>query len=240
MTSKPLTPSASPQLVRVGENQLLLRFADAIDPTLASRIATFSHTLQGCYGSALLELIPSYTTLLLEYHPLRLSFETLASALPGLWQSSQADIPQPRLHRLPVFYGGEYGPDLPGLARHAGLTEAGVIARHADRRYTVCAIGFAPGFAFLARVDDAICHPRHPHPRVLIPKGSVGIAESQTAVYPDASPGGWQIIGNCPLTLFDPTHDPMSPFSTGDQVEFYGIDREAFLALGGEPCPRWK
>jgi KipI family sensor histidine kinase inhibitor len=108
-----------------------------------------------------------------------------------------------------------------------------LIAIHAGRDYTVCAIGFAPGFAFLAEVDESIAIPRHVTPRSRVPAGSVGIAEKQTAVYPADTPGGWQLIGNCPVSLYDPKQTPPSPFDVGDQVRFVPIDRDSFIERGG-------
>ncbi|GAL06566.1 allophanate hydrolase 2 subunit 1 [Photobacterium aphoticum] len=139
---------------------------------------------------------------------------------------------------LPVYYGRDVGPDLQAVAEHAGLSVEEVIAIHSGQTYTVCAIGFAPGFAFLASVDARIAMPRQVTPRQQVPAGSVGIANQQTAVYPNASPGGWQIIGNCPVGLFSPDATPMTPFSVGDTVQFTPIDREAFLQQGGELWPR--
>ena len=97
----------------------------------------------------------------------------------------------------------------------------------------VCAIGFAPGFAFLAELDDQLVMPRRANPRAKVPAGSVAIAEKQTAVYPADSPGGWHVLGQCPLPLFDLSKEPMTPFSIGDQVRFVPVDRETFIQKGG-------
>ncbi|MCL1035662.1 5-oxoprolinase subunit PxpB [Shewanella submarina] len=233
------SPNA-PEVMQIGEAQLLVRFAETIDTALPARIAALSTSLKQRFGNALLELVPSYTTLLIEYHPLKLSPLELSTSIPTLWIQAQAVESVGTLHRLPVLYGSHYGPDLAALAQAKGLCPEEVIKLHTGRRYTICAIGFAPGFAFLGEVDNAIRHPRHSAPRLSIPKGSVGIAEAQTAVYPDTSPGGWQIIGNCPLTLFNPDNEPMTPFIAGDSVEFYQVTEEQFIELGGEPCPVWK
>ena len=97
----------------------------------------------------------------------------------------------------------------------------------------MCAIGFAPGFAFLAELDERIVMPRHASPRSCVPAGSVGIADKQTAVYPNNTPGGWQLIGNCPIVLYDPWKHPAGLFEVGDQVRFVPVDRQTFIERGG-------
>jgi KipI family sensor histidine kinase inhibitor len=97
----------------------------------------------------------------------------------------------------------------------------------------VYAIGFAPGFAYLGQVDERIAAPRLATPRQKVPRGAVGIADRQTAIYPAASPGGWNLIGLCPQSMFDPNADPSMPVQVGDRVRFKGIDRQSFLELGG-------
>ena len=147
---------------------------------------------------------------------------------------------QPKFIALPVYYGDEAGPDLASLAHAKGMSVEAVIHCHSQQVYTVCAIGFAPGFAFLASVDASIATPRHSEPRKWVPAGSVGIANQQTAVYPNDSPGGWQIIGNCPQALFQPDQSPMTPFQVGDKVQFVPISKDAFIAQGGQLWPQWK
>ncbi|WP_369434125.1 allophanate hydrolase subunit 1 [Psychromonas sp. MME1] len=125
------------------------------------------------------------------------------------------------------------GWDLDALSQRTNLTVAEIIQLHSETIYRVCAIGFAPGFAFLAEVPAAIQAPRHATPRHFVPAGSVAIADAQTAVYPSDSPGGWQIIGNCPITLFDHHRDPITPFKVGDRVKFTAISATHFAELGG-------
>jgi KipI family sensor histidine kinase inhibitor len=138
-----------------------------------------------------------------------------------------------KLIELPVYYHPDVGPDLEIVARANGLTVAEVIAIHAGRDYTVCAIGFAPGFAFLADVDARIATPRHERPRAKVVAGSVGIADRQTAVYPMDTPGGWQLIGRCPVPLYDPDQTPPSPFELGDRVRFVPVERHDYIERGG-------
>ena len=135
---------------------------------------------------------------------------------------------------LPVYYGDECALDIQQLAADKNLSTEDIINIHLNGRYQVYTIGFAPGFAYLGEVDARIASPRLTTPRAQVPKGSVGIADRQTAIYPAVSPGGWNIIGNCPIQMFNPNAQPCMPLATGDSVRFRRIERDEFLALGGQ------
>jgi KipI family sensor histidine kinase inhibitor len=120
------------------------------------------------------------------------------------------------------------------IAKRASLSIEEVIEIHQAQAYRVYAIGFAPGFAYLGEVDPRIAAPRLSTPRLKVPKGAVAIADRQTAVYPNVSPGGWNIIGLCPVDMFNPDAEPIMPVKVGDKVRFKPIAKETFLAMGGE------
>ena len=134
---------------------------------------------------------------------------------------------------LPVYYSNESGPDLSVIAQRAQLTVEQVIELHQAQEYRVYAIGFAPGFAYLGEVDERIAAPRLSTPRMKVPKGAVAIADRQTAVYPSVSPGGWNIIGLCPVDMFDAKAIPTMPVNVGDRVKFKAISKDEYIALGG-------
>ena len=134
---------------------------------------------------------------------------------------------------LPLYYSLESGPDLKRLAARAKLSIAEVISIHQQTEYTVFAMGFSPGFAYLGEVDPRISAPRLDTPRQQVAKGSVGIADRQTAIYPAQSPGGWNIIGLCPAPMFDLNKQPSTLVKPGDTVCFKAIDRMQFIQLGG-------
>ncbi len=127
----------------------------------------------------------------------------------------------------------EVGLDLEDMSTKTDLSIQEIIDIHSNKLYDVYAIGFLPGFAYLASVDKRIAMPRLSSPRKQIPKGSVSIADTQTAVYPQASPGGWNIIGRTALELFDKNLDSLSPLSVGNKVKFNAISKEEFLSQGG-------
>lgn len=224
------------EVSRVSETGVIIYFGHSIDLTLIDKIALFSHAVQRRYSGKLYEVIPSYTTLLIEFHPLKVDVDELIT-----WCQQQAKkilsakaLPsESKLVTFPVYYHPDVAPDLERVARDRQMTIEQLVELHSEKEYTVCAIGFAPGFAFLGSVDPQIATPRHSEPRLKVAKGSVGIADEQTAIYPQQSPGGWQIIGNCPVELFNIEHDPMMPFEVGDKVRFKPVSRERFLQLGG-------
>lgn len=223
------------EVSRVSENALIVYFADEIALDLVEKMAQFSQAITEEYPESVYEVIPSYTSVLIEFHPLKVDVQQLSDwcekTAKQVITSDTSAIG--KLVTLPVYYHPEVAPDLEPLAKHKQLTIEQVIELHSSTEYTVCAIGFAPGFAFLGSVNPQIATPRHTQPRLKVAKGSVGIADQQTAVYPLETPGGWQIVGNCPSELFNVDCDPMMPFEVGDKVRFEPITREQFLQLGG-------
>ncbi|RBP71836.1 5-oxoprolinase subunit PxpB [Marinobacter nauticus] len=223
----------------VSEDTILITLAPAIDDTLPARIASLVDNIWRAGFHWLVDMVPSYTTLMVVYDPVAVDFRQVTTELRPLVHelSTLAHTAElnGRLVELPVYYSAETGPDLQWLASESGLDCEEVIRRHSSVEYRVHALGFAPGFAFMGQVDPSIAAPRKTSPRKQVPAGSVGIADRQTAVYPQASPGGWQLIGRCPTSLFDPTK--LSLLKVGDRVRFTPISREAFLATGGELTP---
>ncbi|GAB3818152.1 hypothetical protein GCM10028895_15070 [Pontibacter rugosus] len=138
------------------------------------------------------------------------------------------ETPAVRVVELPVLYGGDYGPDLEEVAAHCKLTAEEIIHIHSAQEYLVHMIGFAPGFPYLGGMDKRIATPRKASPRPYIPAGSVGVAGEQTGVYPISTPGGWQLIGQTPLALFDASRKVPSLLQAGDKVKFVPISEEEF------------
>ena len=136
-----------------------------------------------------------------------------------------------RTIEIPVCYGGEFGPDLSVVAESNGLTEEEVIHIHSNGTYIVYMIGFAPGFPYIGGMPSEIATPRKSSPRLKIPSRSVGIAGSQTGIYPIETPGGWQLIGSTPLKLFSIHHNPPTLLQAGDHVRFKPISYEEYRYL---------
>jgi len=219
-----------------GESALMVYLGETMDPAVAARVQALADALAGALGEALLDLVPSYASLLVVYDPYLTDHMAVVRKLHQLgYALEQGPAGRGRLVELPAWYSCESGADLEDLARRAGLATAEVIALHSGTEYRVYAIGFAPGFAYLGEVDERIAAPRLATPRQRVPRGAIAIADRQTAVYPAASPGGWNLVGRCPRRLFDPAAHPCMPVAVGDRVRFRPIDREEYLALGGEP-----
>lgn len=138
------------------------------------------------------------------------------------------------LIRIPVYYGEEVALDSTEVEQLTGLAFEEICRLHQSQIYRVYAIGFAPGFAYLGSTAEELHVPRKISPRLTVPKGSVALADNQTAIYPASSPGGWQIIGRSPVEMIDWHREPPMLVKAGDRVEFYAISREEFISLGGD------
>jgi KipI family sensor histidine kinase inhibitor len=228
-----------PMLENAGVEAWLVRFAESINADNSRWITAFCRQCREAFGKALVDLVPSYTTVLVQYDPWQLtddqSRHLLTTILGSLSPDDQAD--QGRLVELPVWYHLSVGPELARIADRTGWSQQQVAEAHAKPDYLVFALGFAPGFAFMGVVDDALVTPRLATPRQRVPRGSIALAERQTSAYPQATPGGWNLIGRTPLTLFDPHRDPMTLLAAGDRVRFVPVSRERFIELGGDPTP---
>ncbi len=163
------------------------------------------------------------TIFLVDSYPLPQAQAELAQLLRQPWSDTPARHQSSILHRIPLRYGGESGIDLAALASHARLSEAEVIALHSSQIYTVYCLGFQPGFAYLGDLNPVLHMPRRAEPRLRVPAGSVAIGGAQTGIYPSVSPGGWNLIGQTDLALFDIQAEPPCLLKAGDQVQFYPI-----------------
>ena len=215
-----------PRIVPVGDSALLIEFGSGIDPEVNTRVYALAGQTEAAGHPAVVELVPTYRSLLVQYNPLVSDYGEMLSFMAGLAsgvEDSPGSAVEPKIIELPVVYGGEDGPDLDAVAEHAGLSAQEVIEIHAGTGYRVYMIGFAPGFPYLGGLDERIACPRLKTPRTRVPAGSVGIAESQTGVYPNASPGGWQLIGRTAVKLFDPSKASPSWVTPGAEVRFVPV-----------------
>lgn len=227
-----------PRIEVVAIDCLMVRLFDAIAEDNMPWMLAATRRLREGFGSALVDLVPSYTTLMVHYDLLALSpvqaRELIDQALTDLQPQAQGSG---HCHVLPVWYDLSVGPELTLLAQRSGLAVDEVIRRHSQHHYQVFALGFAPGFAFMGLVEEQLAAPRLNTPRKRVAPGSVGIAERQTAAYPVESPGGWNLIGRTPAKLFDRERDGYSLMQPGDSVRFEAIGRAEFINLGGDDTP---
>lgn len=215
------------------ENALIIYLAAQPSKQCSQKIQTLVAQLRHQLPNQLIDLIASYTSLLVIYDPFLTDHFAVKKLLVTLLSHPQLfDEQTGKLIRLPVWYDAPSTPDLALIAQQHHLSKKEIIELHQAQQYQVFAIGFAPGFAFLGEVNPRIAMARHATPRAKVPKGAVAIADRQTAVYPSQSPGGWNLIGLCPLKLFTPNQHPVMPFEVGDRVEFYQIDEAEYRRLG--------
>ena len=217
---------------------LMLRLFDEIAEHNMPWMLAATERVRSGFAGFLIDVVPSYTTLMIHYDGLALSpaqaRELIHQALTDL-QPATGDHGQ--CHVLPVWYDLSVGPELTLLSQRSGLAVEEVIRRHSAHEYQVFALGFAPGFAFMGLVDEVLATPRLNTPRKRVAAGSVGIAERQTAAYPVVSPGGWNLIGRTPAKLFDRERDGYSLMQPGDTVRFAPVSHAEFVNLGGDDTP---
>jgi KipI family sensor histidine kinase inhibitor len=229
------------ELSRDGDAAMLLAFPERLDPAVNARCVAVAEELRRRRIPGVRDVVEAFATVAVHFDPLLGDVDEISTALSGLAAetaapSGRGDVRVRREIRLPVCYGGASGPDLADVARFARCSEAEVVERHCGAPYRVYMLGFQPGFAYLGALDPRIAAPRRAVPRVHVPAGSVGIAARQTGVYPVASPGGWQLVGQTPVRLFDMARRDPFLLSAGDLVRFEPIDEAAYGRLEtGQP-----
>ncbi|MEJ7837206.1 MAG: 5-oxoprolinase subunit PxpB, partial [Thermomicrobiales bacterium] len=213
----------TPKYDLISDSAVLFILGNEIDISLSRRIASLSAALP---PDGIVDRVPSYTTLLIQFDPHVLNVGHLIKLVAELWAGCDEPASTSSTDReivIPVAYGGRHGPDLAVVARHAGLSVNEVVLKHSAAVYSVGAIGFSPGFGYLSGLPPELATPRLPIPRLRVPEGSLAIGAAQSAVYPVETAGGWNIIGRTSLSLFD--SDRPDPFllRVGDTVRFRSV-----------------
>lgn len=217
------------RVVPAGDCAVVVEFEERIDPLINAEVIALAHSIQTAGFRGVRDVVPTFRSVAVYFDPLTVDYDALMAHLEVSHRSSV--LPDSSsLVRVPVCYGGELGPDLADVAAFAGVSEADVITLHSAVTYRVFMLGFVAGFAYLGSVDPRIAMPRHSTPRVRVPPESVGIAGTQTGIYPLATPGGWRLIGRTPLKPFDLQRDEPFLVRAGDSVQFYPITRTEFDA----------
>ncbi len=217
------------------ESSVILYFGSTIDPLIAKEVQKAYKALKKAKIEGFFEIIPSYASLLVSFDVLRYAFDEVCVQIENIIShADHVDEAVQSIVSIPVYYGLDVGLDLEMLAEEKNLQVQEVIDLHVKELYSVYAIGFAPGFAYMGQIDERLATSRLANPRKSVPKGSVAIADRQTAIYPLQSPGGWKILGRTPKAMFDVRYDGLSLLHVGDKVRFEPISKEQFLMLGGE------
>lgn len=228
-------PLPNPRLVPASDAALLAVLAEAPSEEATAAVLALREALASAPPRGLVDLRPAYASLLLVFDPRATTHEELSRVVrPLLPPPGLALGPAARTVDVPVCYGEECAPDLPGVARHAGLSLAETIALHSGAAYRVAFLGFSPGFAYLLGLPPDLAMPRLPAPRLRVPAGSVAIAGGQAGLYPRATPGGWRLVGRTPLPLFDAARERPSLLAPGDAVRFVPVAHAELERLAGE------
>ena len=228
------------RILPCGDAALTVEFGDTVDPDLNARVLALDAAMAADPPPGLVEAIPTYRALFVQYDPTAIRFADLAWRLRVLAEGYQAKPQAQRCWRVPVVYGGEHGWDLAEVAQRHGLSTQEVIARHSGVEYRVYMIGFMPGYAYLGGLDPSIATPRRDNPRLETPAGAVMIGGVQAGIQCLAAPSGWHMLGRTPFRNFHPRRDPMFLIAPGDAVRFVSIDTCEWDALDraaerGEP-----
>lgn len=214
-------------IVPAGDSALFVEFEERIDVAVNARAIALADAVQAAAIPGVRDVVPTYRSVAVYFDPLRTNYDVLIDRIEReATQPSSAAAARHEPIRIPVCYGGEFGPDLADVAAFAHVDESEVVRLHTASTYRVFMLGFVAGFAYMGTVDSRIAAPRRSTPRVRVPLGTVGIAGVQTGIYPAETPGGWQLIGRTPVKPFDPHRDEPFLMRAGDSVQFYAITRE--------------
>lgn len=220
----------------VGDTAVTVEFGDGVDPDLLAAVATFDRSVQSAMAAGqllgVIETVPTFRSLTLIYDPLQTRRAEIDPVLVSLLaQPVGENTLSGRRWQLPVCYGGDFGPDLESMAEATGFSPSELISLHAAKPYSVYMLGFLPGFPFMGDLPEQLSLPRRPEPRLRVPAGSVATAGRLTAIYPWESPGGWHLLGRCPVPLFSPEWPGAALLLPGDRVGFQAVDRLEFERL---------
>lgn len=212
------------EIIAYGDSCLRIQFGDQITSEINQRIRGFSLCLTNENIKGVIEWIPTYTAISIIYNPSIISYEQLKAIVMVLKDTyDELEIPSAKIFHIPTCYEEEFSPDLSTVAKHNDLDEDEVISIHSSKEYLIYMIGFSPGFPYLGGISSEIATPRLANPRVQIPAGSVGIAERQTGIYSVATPGGWQLIGRTPISLYDSSKESPILLEAGNYIKFTPI-----------------
>ena len=237
MTPLPTAP-ISAVFSPLGDHAVTVTVGDSIDETTHRRVRAISAALDAREIAGIVDQVPAFASLVVHYEPERVGGDAAESPYQRLVDMltqvlahvGDETLPAPRTTEIPVCYGGDLGPDLEDVARQHAMTPRDVIDIHTAGDYLVYMVGFMPGFAYLGGLDERLVTPRRTSPRTAVPAGTVGIGGQQTGVYPLVSPGGWNLIGQTPLRIFDVNRDEPALLATGDRVRFRAISVAEFTA----------
>ena len=220
------------EIVPLGDLAVRVCFGNEISESIHRDVQVFLRDFEDQRIDGIVECVPTYTTVTIYYRPQMTSYQQVVCKINSILIATKTPTKlRPSVYMIPVYYGGETGPDLSFVADYHRISEQEVIDLHSGKEYLIYMIGFVPGFPYLGGLSKNIAVPRLQHPRPKVAAGSVGIGGDQTGIYPAEVPSGWRIIGITPVSLFDIKKNPPTLFSTGNYVKFLPVEYEEFLLI---------
>lgn len=220
------------RVVAAGDSAILIQFQQEISEEVNRRISATVQLIKMQQIEGIVDMIPAYASLLVEYNPLVIRYEELFRRLRSLVKmDTRVESMEKKVWEIPVCYGGNFGPDLDFVSEKSSLTVEEVIEKHSSIDYLIYMLGFLPGFTYLGGLPEALHTNRLDSPRLRIPAGSVGIGGSQTGVYPVDSPGGWRLIGKTPVKMYDPLKKEPILTRAGEYIRFCPISLKEYQEI---------
>lgn len=223
--------SAAARFLPSGDTALVVEFGDRVDRHVSGLVIALAERLKAAAVAGVVELVPTFRSLLVHYDPSVLPNAELKARLVPMIAGLEPAERSGRLWRIPACYDEIIGPDIAELAGETGLSPSEIAERHSGATYQVYMIGFLPGFPYMGDVPPELQFPRRQNPRVSVPRGSIAIATTLTAIYPLESPGGWHLIGRTPIPLWDLGSDPPTLLAAGDRVVFAPISLSEYESI---------
>lgn len=219
-----------------GDCSFVIEFGNEISPEVNKKIRKMLVDLKNENIDGLIEMVPTYCSMLVNYDPCKISYQELKEKVEILYEnvSESSEEEEVTLIEIPTLYNDDFGPDLEYVAEYNKLSKEEVINIHTGTDYLVYMLGFMPGFTYLGGMSEKIATPRLESPRLQIFPGSVGIAGKQTGMYPSMSPGGWRIIGRTPLKLYNPANEMPVYINSGDYIRYVAIDQKEYDRIAKE------
>ncbi|MDN5331519.1 MAG: inhibitor of KinA [Tepidanaerobacteraceae bacterium] len=224
-----------PKILPAGDRAIVVEYGDEISEECNAKVLNLCNFMKNSKVDGIISMIPTYRSLLIKYNPLKIDFEKISEYVKAASNEKAGEYAfKPKVIEIPVTYGGEFGPDLDFVAEYHKITPEEVIRIHVEPLYRIYMLGFTMGFAYLGGMSEKIATPRLETPREKIEAGSVGIAGSQTGIYPLDSPGGWRLIGKTPVKLYDPKRENPILLEAGNYIKFVRIGPDEFFSIKEE------
>ncbi|ANQ50201.1 5-oxoprolinase subunit PxpB [Flammeovirga sp. MY04] len=217
------------EIKQFGERALIIQFENIISEKVHQKVKAYYQYLSNRHLEGITSLIPAYTSITIQFDDDLINFFSLSEIIQSIDIHQKENQPLQRIVEIPVCYDASLGLDLEVVSQQLDISIDEIIELHTSNLYTVYMLGFSPGFMYLGGLDSRLFIPRKSTPRLKIPTGAVGLADQQTGIYPQATPGGWQIIGQTPLSIFEVNQPPK--VKMGDKVKFEAIDLSTFQQL---------